>query len=507
MRAEQSIKNSIVSLIIQVGTLLLSFVSRTVLIKTLGEEYLGINGLFSNILSMLSLAELGVGSALIYLMYKPMAENDEHKLSILMSVYAKVYNIIGLIILVVGLALVPFLDFFMKETPDIEHITLIYILYVINMSVSYFFVYKNSIINVAQKNYIVNMIKFICTVIQNIFQIIILLLFKNYIIYYSCTIVFTLIGNVWVSNKADRMFPFIKVRSKERLLPQEKKSIIKNISAMFLHKIGYFMVFCTDNLIISKFVGVVQVGLYSNYTMITSAVNTFISLIYSSITASVGNLVSSESKSKSYSVFKDIYFASSWLNGFCAICLYVLLNPFITIWIGEKYTFSNSIVLFIVINFYLTNMRRTANIFKETAGLFWNDRYKPIIESIVNLVFSLILVYKIGILGVFIGTTISTVTVCLWVEPYVLFKHLYGKSVLEYFKLFFKYFFITIASLGIILLITSTFNEVTLLNFIFRIFLCIIIPNAIFLILFHKNEEFVYFKNIILKIVHRKKIK
>lgn len=495
-RIEESVRNSIASIGIQAGTVILSFISRTVLIKTLGEQYLGISGLFGNILSMLSLAELGVGSTMLYFMYKPMVEQDERKLNILMAVYAKVYNIIGLAIMVAGLLLSPFLGIFMKEVPDIPHLTFIFILYVLNIATSYLFVYKSSIINVAQKNYIVNIIKFIFFVMQNVVQILILLITKNYILYYSCSILFGLLGNIAVSRKADQMFPFLKKPVEGRLTQDEKKYIKKNISAMFSHNLGTFIVFSTDNMIIAKFIGIVEVGLYSNYTMIINAIQTLVDLIFNSLNASIGNLMHSTSKEKSYEIFKNVLFATHWMVGFCAVSLYVLMNPFITLWLGEKYTFQQYVVFFIVLNFFLNLVRRPANTFKQTVGLFWNDRYKPFFESAVNLIASLILVKYYGIVGVFMGTTLSTLTVCFWIEPYILYRRFYDKSVFEYFEIVLKYISITIISAILISKISKLFfSEVTLGSFIVQMLLCVVVTNGLFWFVFRKSSEMEYMKN------------
>lgn len=502
-RTEQSIKNTMASFVIQAGTILLNFVSRTVLIKTMGEQYLGINGLFGNILSMLSLAELGIGTTITYWLYEPMAKNDEHRVSVLMGVYSKVYNALGIIVLVIGVSLAPFLEFFMKETPDIPHITLIYILYVVHMAMTYFVVYKSTLINVAQKNYIVSSIKFIIFVLTSIAQIVILLVFKNYIAYYCCSIGSVLAGNVVVSVKAEKMFPFLKKPVKATLTKEEKKEIKKDISAIFSHNIGTFVLTSTDNIVISKFVGVIEVGLYSNYTMILHAIQTFLNLIFSSLTSSIGNLLNSTEKERSYGVFKNILFATCWLVGFCAICFYVLFNPFITLWLGERYTFDKFVVFLIVLNFYLTFVRRPANTFKHCVGLFRNDKYKPFIESTINLVTSIWLVQKWGIAGVFMGTAISTLTACIYVEPYILYRHYYQKNVLDYFKLLFKYVFVTVIACAIVVSLSASIEKITIFSFLYQLILCMVIPNGMFFVLFHKTSEMEYFKGVVRRVIKK----
>lgn len=496
-RTKESLKNSAVSLVIQIGTLVLNFIARTILIRTMGENYLGINGLFGNILNMLSLAELGVGSTITYWLYKPMAEKDEQRLNVLMAVYARIYNTIGIVILIVGIAIAPFLNFFMKETPDIPHLTLIYVLYVVNMAASYFFVYKSSLINVAQKNYIVNTIRFVFFVLVTIIQAIVLIFTKNYILYYLCTIASSVLGNLVISLKAEKMFPFLKERAEGRLTKEEVYEIKKDISAIFSHNIGSFVLTSTDNMIISKFIGIIEVGLYSNYTMLIHAIKRMIDLLFNSLTSSVGNLIFSVSKEKTYIVFKNIFFAISWIAGFCAVSFYTLLNPFITLWIGERYVFNKYIVFFIVLNFYLTAMRRPVNTFKQCAGLFRKDRYKPFIESIVNLITSIYLAKRFGIAGVFMGTAISAITVCLYIEPYILYKYFYECNVLEYFKLFFKYVLVTLVAAVVIDRLSLWIHKTTVITFAYQIFLCAVIPNLLFLILFRKTTEMQYFKELL----------
>lgn len=502
-RVRATMKNSAVSIVIQMVTISVNFISRTVLIKTLGEQYLGISGLFSNILNMLSLAELGIGTTITYWLYQPMANNDEKRLSVLMSVYAKIYNILGIVVLTLGLSLAPFLSFFMKETPDIPYLTLIYVLSVLNMASSYFFVYKSTLINVAQKNYIINVTKFLFYFVNSIIQIAILIFTKNYILYSMVGIVSSVTGNITVSIIAERMFPFLKNKVDGRLTREEKSEIKKDVSAIFSHNIGSFVLTSTDNMVISKFIGVIEVGLYSNYTMIIHAVQTLLNLIFGSLSSSVGNLINSVSKEKSYEVFKNVFFATCWLVGFCSVCLYILFNPFITLWLGADYVFDDYVVFFIVLNFYLMFIRRPANTFKHCAGLFRNDKFKPFIESFINLVTSILLVKKMGIGGVFIGTAVSTILACLYVEPHILYKYFYKRNVLEYFKLLLKYFAITVLSAIVIKLFSMPVGKVTYVGFIYLFVLCMIIPNGLFWLFFRKTSEMLYFKTMLEKIVHK----
>ena len=330
-----------------------------------------------------------------------------------------------------------------------------------------------------------------------------MLLLKNYILYYLCAIGSTVFGNITISYKAAKMFPFLKNKSKGKLTQKEKNEIKKDVSAIFSHNIGSFVLSGTDNMIISKFIGVVEVGLYSNYTMILHALQTMLNLIFNSLTSSVGNLMNSVSKDRSYSIFKNILFATCWIIGFCAVSLYTLFNPFITLWLGERYIFDNYVVFFVVLNFYLVFVRRPVNTFKHCAGLFRKDVYKPYVESAVNLVSSIFLARKYGIAGVFMGTAISTITVCLYLEPYILYKYFYDKNVFEYFKMLFKYGAVTLFSAVIIQMCSKPITETNLLSFIYQIFLCLLIPNTLFYFIFRKTSEMQYFKELVSRMLRK----
>ena len=503
-RSEKSVKNIIYALVGQSIGLIVSFVARIFFVKILGSEYLGLNGLFSNILVVLSLAELGVGEAITFSLYKPLAKKNLKKCIALMQLYKKVYTIIGIIIFLLGISLTPILSFLIKDIPKIDNIALIYILFVINTSISYFFSYKRNLIIADQNRYIATFYRYLFYILLNILQIVFLILTKNYIIFLLLLIMNTLLENIFVSRKANKLYPYLLDKEQINLDNSTKKEIIKNTKAMMMHKVGGIVVTSTDNILISKFVGLSAVGLYSNYYMILNALNIIFLQIYSSIIASVGNLFALSTKEKQFEIFKKIDFLGFWIYSFSSTCLLCLLNPFITIWLGEKYLFNMSIVLILVINFYITGMRKSSMTFREASGLFYRDRWKAIIEAIINLVASIILVIKLGIFGVFLGTFISSITVCVWVEPYVLFKYGFNKKLSTYFKTYFYYLLI------FILIATTTYFACLLIKgnvymvFLIKLFICLIVPNGIMLLVFRNDTNFKYYcvfiKNTIKKI-------
>lgn len=507
-RSKNSIKNVSYALVGQAFGLIVSFVSRIFFINILGKEYLGLNGLFSNILSVLSLAELGVGEAIIFGLYKPLAEKDEFKCKMLMQFYKKIYIVVGLLIFVLGILITPFLNVFIKEIPNINGISLIYLLFVINTSVSYFFSYKRNLIIADQKKYYVTIYRYLFFFIVNLLQIIYLLLFKDYIGFLIIQIIFTVLENITISKKADLLYPYLKDKKSIPLDEESKRQIIVNTKALMMHKVGGVAVSATDNIILSSFVSVSAVGIYSNYFLVTNALNVITSQIFSSITASVGNLFAIGNKNNQYSVFKKIDFLCYWIQCFTAACLITLFNPFISLWLGKDYLFNFEIVLILVINYYIYGMRKSVVTFKEAAGLFTADKWKSIIEGIINLIVSIILVNKIGIVGVFVGTLISSLLTCVWIEPFALFKYGFKIKPFAYFNNYIIRFFITsfICFINYKLAHIVIFSNVYF-GFIYMLLISLVIPNIIMIIIFHKSEEFNYYKNYFFKFLNKIKKK
>lgn len=498
-RSNKSIKNMLIAFVGQCFGLIISFIARIVFIRILGKEYLGLNGLFTNILTMLSLAELGIGEAITFSLYKPLAKNDIKKTKMIMQFYRKVYKSIGFVVLILGILIAPFIKYIIEDIPNVkENIYLIYILFVCNTAISYFFSYKRNLIIADQNRYIASIYRYVFYFLLNFFQIVFLIITRNYIIFLILQIIATFLENISISDKANKMYPFLKEKDKISLDKSIKKEITKNTKAMMLHKVGGLLVSSTDNILLAKFVSIVSVGIYSNYFMIISALNTIFGQIFSSLNASVGNLFVTEHKTKSYEVFQKINFISFWIFSLSSILLICLFNDFITLWLGKEYIFSYDIVLVLVINFYITGLRKPVVTFKEAAGLFYYDRWKSIIEAIINLIVSIILAIKLGTVGVFLGTFISSISVCVWVEPYVLFKYGFNLKLSNYFKTYFKYLIIVIF-LGIInFSICYYINLGLILGFFVKIFVCLFISNVCLYIIFRKKKEFLYLKSLMI---------
>lgn len=496
-RTESSLKNVKITLIVYFFNLLLQFVSRMIFLKFLTVDYLGINGLFSNILSMLNLTELGIGSAMAYVLYKPCADDNFEMIKKIMYLYKKMYVFIGIIILVVGLFLTPFLPYFIKDMPtNLGNIYIFYTLYLFNTAVSYFFTYKRSLIICYQKQYISTLTNFFKNLFMCVFQLIFLWLTRNYYIYLCIQIIFTIFENILISKIADKKYPFLKEKTE---YPPKYiiESIKKNIFAMSFHKIGGVIVNGTDNIIITKFVSLKATGLYSNYSIIISACTSLISQIFFSLTASVGNLIAESEDNKIYFTFKRMFFLNFLIYFFSAIGLFCLVDDFISIWIGEEFLLSKTILICIILSYFSNGMRRTVLTFKDAKGLFWNDRYKPLIESFSNLVLSIPLAIAYGISGTLVGTIITNIGVAGTIEAYVLYKNGFHRKVTEYYVLELKYYTFFLINLFIMDLFLRYINFNHLINLCVKgtiLFMILIIEIVFF---FRKKDEFKYLIRII----------
>ena len=502
-RVDNIAKNMKSTIFTQIPLFIISFVVRRVFIVVLGEQYLGLNGLFTNILSLLSVAELGFGTSITFSLYRPLAVDDREKIKSLMQLYRRAYTAIGILILVAGFSLTPFLDFFVKEMPrDISHVELIYMLHVLDSGISYFFSYKASLLFADQKKYVETLIRTYVKLAQHVVQLILLILFKNYILYILCLVISSVLTNIWISVTANRRYPYLKEKNIQPLPQEDTAAIRRNVGAMVLHKFGDVAIYGTDNILMAKFISLASVGLYSNYLLVTDTLHRIINRMYMDIMASMGNLNASESDERKLRAVNNQTFFSAWLFGFCAICLFHLFNPFISLWLGKQYLFPQSTVAIIVVNFYLAAMRKPISNTKQVMGLFWHDRYAPLAEVPLNLVVSILLSAPLGILGILLGTMISTLLVPFWVEPLVLYRFGLNRNPVSYFIRFTVYTLITVLAGGITGLCCRLVPE-TFPGFLLRMIICVLIPNTIFILVYYHTEEFRYLKGISARMIKK----
>ena len=425
-RTKNTVRNVKTGIIVQLINKIMAFVVRTIFIKCLNTEYLGVNGLFTNILTILSFAELGIGTAIIFNMYKPVAEKDEEKIKSLMSLYKKSYNTIGVIVFLLGLCIIPFMGYIIKDVPNIkENITLIYLLFLFNTSSSYFFTYKKSIIIAHQQQSVINNIDSIFYLLKSTLEIVFLILTRNYILYLIIQIIGTFIENLVISFKANKMFPYLKDKNTEKLSKKETKNIFNNVKSLVVYQFGSVIMNGTDNILISSLINVATVGLCSNYTLIISSIKSIVSTGLNGVTASVGNLNSIGTSEKKEEVFYQLTFIDYIIYSFCTIAFIVLLNPFVKLWLGNDSLLSFSVSLALALNFFVDGMRNPGFIYRTTLGLFSKAKITPYIGAITNIILSIVLCKFMGLTGIFVATIIAQLVSYTWIDPYLIHKYVY----------------------------------------------------------------------------------
>jgi len=496
MRVKSSLLNISVGLGNQLIITVLSFISRTVFINSLGMEYLGINGLFTSILAMLTLAEAGIGSSIIYNLYKPVADNDRPKILALMELYKKAYLVIAGVVLLLGLGVMPFLDLFIKET-SVENLNLIYMLFLINTAAPYLFVYKHSFLNVNQKNYIVTAVFSVSAIVSTCMKIAILYYTENYILYLAVESALSIITSIILVLIVDKLYPYLKQKVKSKLDPETKANFIKNMKAIILQNVGNYFIFGVDSILISSFVSIAAVGLYSNYKMLIDIGRTFLNQIFANMYHSLGNLVAKESPDAVYRIFKVTYLLNFWLYSLLSIGLYLLIEPLIDIWIGEEYKMTNVVLLILVLSFYERGMRNSLSAVKTTAGIFHEDRFAPLFQAAVNLGLSLILVQYLGIAGIFIGTLVSGLAVPFWYTPLLVYRKVFRQPVAQYFMSYILYTAIGIVACIIVGGINYFLPTSNVLWLLLKGIICLVLVNGVYIIVFHRTEQFKYLLGIV----------
>ncbi len=497
-RTSNSIRNIKVTIVCQIFGIILNLVSRYIFVRILTAEYLGLSGLFTNILTVLSMTDLGFGTAMSYQLYKPISEKKVKKIKGLMLLYRKIYTIIGLSIIFLGVCTIPIYPMLINNLPDIKNLDLIYMLFVINSAITYFFSYKRILLISDQKKYIDIIYKYFFMFLLNILQIIGLIITHNYIAYLIIQIITTCLENISISIKINKLYPYLKDNKNVKINKKDKKELFTSVKYLFFHKFGGIVLNSTDNIVTSKYIGLVVVGLYSNYYLIFNALHGMISQLYNSVVASIGNLNVETNRKKMTNTFNKMFFVNFWIYHFTSISLLFLINPFIVIWLGEDYLLSTFTVIILVINYYIFGMRKTAMSFRYATGNYKNDWYSPIIEAVINVGVSIILAKYIGIAGVFLGTIISSLCTNFWFEPLVICKKSLAITLKDYFNQYFKYFVVTLSNIGFVWAILHFFADYTFINFLIKIIIVAIIPNIIVILLYYHNENFIYFKDMFL---------
>lgn len=460
-RTGKAITNIAANFSNQMLSLFLAFFSRTIFIHVLGIEYLGVNSVFNDILGLLSMADLGFNTAMVYSLYKPLAEQDYRKIAALVQFYRKIYIIIVCAIVVIGIALIPALPYLVRLDRDIPQLSLYYVLALIGVVSSYACYYKTSVLTADQKGYIITRINMILGICRTCLQAALLIVYRNYEAYLVTATVFNVLGNVLASRKASREYRYIEQR--ECLDKKEQRDLLVNVSSAFLYKLSSILLNATDNILISVLAGTVMVGYYSNYLMITNRLSSFYVILFTSLTASIGNLVIHASAKKQYEVFRCEQIVSFCLS--CAVipCFMNTVNDFVGIWLGDSYILDRNVVLAVSLNLYLTCVCQPLWSYREAVGLYQKTKWIMLCCAVLNIILSVILGVVWGIFGILLSSSLARLLTYIWLEPKLLFRDYFNTRVGVYYE---KMMQNAVLVFAIILLTGSTLGGISVRNYL-----------------------------------------
>lgn len=490
-RRKNTIRNMIWGTINRLISTVVPFITRTIIINQLGNEYLGLNSLFSSILQILNLTELGVSSAIVYFMYKPIAEKDEEKICSLLNLYKKIYRVIGSIILVIGLCLLPFLNNLISgDVPDDINIYILYLIYLFNTVCTYWlFAYKQSLLQAFQRNDLVSKVHSILYIVQSALQMIVVLVFKNYYLYVIVMPIITIATNICNAIIAKKKYP--KYIPKGKVSEKLKKELKKKVSGLMIYKICTTTRNSLDSIFISAFLGLNAVAIYNNYYMIMSSIVTFMAIITNSMTSGIGNSVATETPKKNYNDMNKFNFMYMLIVGWCSICLLCLYQPFMKLWVGEEYILGFDCVILLVLYFYALGIGSIRAMYSDAAGLWWESRYRALAETFANIGLNFILGKIFGLQGIIAATLISLLVINFGYGSTIIYKYYFKEEkVSEYYLYHLKYFIITVIIATITYLICNFIHVDGITQLIYNGVVCIIIPTILYYFIYKKNKYF-----------------
>ena len=499
-RKKMAVMNVFSAIMYYVANSIIGFVNRKVFTVYLGSELLGLNGLVVSVISMLSLLELGVASSIGYSLYKPLEEKNYGEVKAIMQLFSRLYRYIGIAVAVIGLVLIPFLPFFVKTTIDQSYVVTVYLIFLLDAVLSYFLAYRRTIIVSAQKDYINKNADTFLYIVTGILQIVIICVWKNYIASLIIKLIFTVLNNLYLYIKAGKMFPYLNDKNLHGEIEKEvKDKIVYNVKALFVIKIASYCVVGTDNILLSAFADLTAVAIYSGYTLIIGIINNLFNRSFGYITANIGNYLIGHNKEDIYQFYKKLNFLNYLITSYTSIALLVLLNEFIgKIWLGDDYIFPLAAVAVLVFNNYLRFCTQAAEAFRGAAGLYSPRpfvKYLALLEGGVNLVVSIALAYfaKLGICGIFLGTSVST-TISIASVAWINYRFLFEKKLKLFYSRFFWYLlWAMISGAASMLLFKGLHTGYTVVNILIGLVVSFVVPFGVNFLVFGRSEEWQYF--------------
>lgn len=489
-RETNSIINFSAASINQVLILFLNLISKSIFLKSLGTVFMGINGLFTNIFLLLSFAEFGIGSVMVYSLYAPINRGDEKEIAAIYHLFRKIYITLSFVITAIGLLIIPLIPLIINVEQDISNIKIYYSMYLISVVVSNTFMYKSHIILADQRGYILSVYNLFFEVSTILIQIFILLRTGSYIMYLTISIIKNCLYAAMTSHKVRALYPFLKNKyEKFKVDKAEKKVIYTKIFDVFSYKFARVFITGTDNVLISILVGTIWVGYYSNYDMIVMGVMSLVQTLYVGISASVGDFIAEKDIESQYRVFEIIQTLNIWITGFTTTCLFILFQDFIALWLGKEYVIDFKIVILIVINYYLVCNRKSISMFREASGMFSKIRNVMFLAAVMNIVLSVGLGRLIGIYGVLLGTIISALSTYYWYEGRLLIKDKFKTSMKPFIKDQIENLIYTCVSIVLTSIAVITIKDVTVFNFIMKMMICLLVPNIFYFVILKNKDQ------------------
>lgn len=489
-RTRNATKNIIFGTILKLYQIIVPFLIRTAMIYLLGVEYLGLNSLFSSILQVLNLAELGVGSAMLFSMYKPIANDDEMTICALMKLYKIYYRIIGAVVLVLGLIICPFVPKLIKNGVPID--MNVYILYILNLLATVFsywlFAYKNSLLLAHQRIDVTSKITLIVNTIMYIVQFVLLFIFRNYYFYVIALLLGQIAINITTAFVVDRMYP--KYKAKGNLPKCQIKEINGRVKDLFTSKLGSVIINSADSIVVSSFLGLKVLAIYQNYYYILTAIIGIVTVVFNSCTAGIGNSIILESKEKNYKDFKKLTFIIAWIAGFCTAALLCLYQTFMKIWVGSEFLLDMPCVVCLVIYFYIYEINALLNLYKDASGIWHKDRFRPLVTALSNLALNLILVNFIGLYGVLISTVLTMLFIGIPWLIYNLFTEIFKVNPKKYVLILFLYTIVTLIDVLVTYWICDFIKGDSFIILIIKAIICFIVSNLIFFVIYRNFKEY-----------------
>lgn len=506
-RTVKSIRNATVGVVAQLTTLILGFVTRTALVWGLGSYYLGLNSVMTSLIAVFSLADLGLGNAIVYSLYRPLANQDKEKIEAYLRLFKILYRIIGLLILTIGFLAMPFLSYLIN-TDVTNEVIIAYTLFVCNTALSYLlFTYRTTLLQANQERYLVTLSELIYTLLTAVFQLYFFLIIGNFILGIAAQIIAQIGKSLFIVYVCKKKYSNINFSSKNKLQKKEKKELARNTYAMALGKFSDTASNNVPALIISSLIGLIQSGLYSNYQMISSAVVTLMSQISGAVTASVGSLNAEASSEIKEDVFEKLSFISFCGYTVSSACVYCGIDPFISAWLGDNYCLSEGCALAVAFNLLTIGVLQSTVIFKDGCGIFYQGRFRPVVSCILTVVFSAILAIPFGVAGVMFAPAISRLFSAAWYDPWLVYKNIFFKKPFHHYLRITGYLILGIAICLFAEMAGSFLSCSSWLLFFGKVFIAFVLSIGIITIIFHRSQSFTWCCDVFRSILFKRKNK